>query len=106
MDTDSQLTCQECPAECVVPPPKVSAFILSILLPLVLCSLFEDDNIPFTSLHLRIALDERFGPSFPGWSATCQYTLSEICSRLRFYLHTHTVYCCDDWVLTSFDFRF
>lgn len=37
---------------------------------------FEDDN-HFSSSYLRVALDERSGPSFPGRSATCQYTLSE-----------------------------
>lgn len=45
---------------------------------------FKDDNLPFSSLHLRVALDERFGPSFPGWSATCQYTLSEILFKTAF----------------------
>ena len=68
---------------------KVSASVFFfILLPLVppSCSavFFKDDNLPFSSLHLRVALDERSGPSFPGWSATCQYTLSEILFKTAF----------------------
>lgn len=38
---------------------------------------FKDDNPFFTSLSSESTMTRESGPSFPGWSATCQYILSE-----------------------------
>ena len=85
---------------------KVSTYVFVLFLPFLLgsrnCSKM---TIFFFLLYLSwIAHDERFGPSIPGWSATCQYISSEN-SSIAFLLssyHTHTM----GLLLTRSEFRY